>query len=179
MKLLRSSIVIVLIAFNGFAQKNVSVLEPSHAAALQKYLAAEKGVYFLQEHAIDDETLAEMRMYFGRRFKPYYLAADFNHDRVRDFALILSRAGKPTFDDEEEAAARIDDRNLRLVIFNGDRKGFYVAHVEDIEAPPACFINLSDGKKKTLYFGVYGSDADTFGLAPAGKGYIMEFDKPR
>lgn len=78
----------------------------------------------------------------------------------------------------EEAETRKDDQNLMLVVFNGTTKGgFTVAHREKIEAPQTCFINLTDGKHPKLYFGVYESDSDTFILAPAGKGYIVEHDK--
>ena len=172
-------VTLVLLALPAFvrAQKSVADLKPAHAAELQKYLSKDKSVGFLQEHVIDDETLKDMRKEIRKRMMPYYLTGDFNRDGRPDFAIILSRSGKPKFDSEEEAAARKDDVNLRLVVFNGTKKGFTVAHTEDLEAPLTCFINLSDEKKPRLYFGVFRSDADTFILAPAGRGYIMEFDK--
>lgn len=163
------------VGVNG--QRTVSELKPAHAVALQKFLSTHKGLGFLQEYAIEDETLADMRKYFGRGFKPYYVTGDFNRDGRSDFAMILSREGTPKFATEEEAEARKEDRNLALIVWNGTRKGFVFAHAEEIEAPLTCMIQMSQEKKPKLYFGVYESDADTFALAPAGKGYIMEFDK--
>lgn len=168
----------MLLAVSVLGQKSVDALRPKHAAELQNYLVTHEGEGFLQEHAVDDDTLADMREYFRKSFMPYYLTGDFNRDKVQDFAVLLTRAGKPVFATTEEAEARKDDQNLILVVFNGSAKGgFTVAHREKIAAPLTCFINMSDGKRPKLYFGVYESDADTFILAPAGKGYIVEYDK--
>jgi hypothetical protein len=41
--------------------------------------------------------------------------------------------------------------------------------------PNAAFIAFD----KRLYYGVFESDADTFILAADGKGYVIEFEKPR
>lgn len=179
LRIILAAVAIGFAATSCFAQKSVDGLKPSHAAALQKYLSTHRTASFLQEHVIDDETLASMRKEIRRGMTPYYLVGDFNRDGVDDFAVILLREGKPKFSSEEETEARKNDVNLQLVVFNGGRKsGFTVAHTEDIEAPVTCFLNMSDGKKRKLYFAVYESDADTFILAPAGSGYIMEFEKP-
>ncbi|HQX55170.1 MAG TPA: hypothetical protein PLP07_04535 [Pyrinomonadaceae bacterium] len=171
-------LIIMLLGSSVLGQKSVDDLRPKHAAELQNYLATHDGEGFLQEYAIDDKTLVEMRDYFGKSFKPYYLTGDFNRDRIQDFALLLTRSGKPVFATTEDAESRKDDQNLMLVVFNGSAKGsFTVAHREKIEAPLSCFIRMTDGKRPKLYFGVYESDADTFILASAGSGYIVEYDK--
>lgn len=179
MKALLATFTLLVVASCASAQKTVADLKPAHAAELQKYLAKDKTVGFLQEYAFDEEGLKYLREAFHKGMMPYYLTGDFNRDRRPDFAVILGRTGKPKFESEEEAASRKTDVNLRLVVFNGTKKGFTVAHTEDLEAPLTCFISLSDDKKRQLYFAVSESDADTFMLTPAGKGYIMEFEKPR
>ena len=166
------------LAASVFAQKSIDELTPNHAAALQKYLSAHKTLGFLQEHVIDREILAGMRKYIRRGMKPYYLVGDFNRDGFKDFALILSREGKPKVSSEEGADARKEDVNLQLVIFNAKPKGgFAVAYEQEMEAPLSCFLDMSQGRKPKLYFAVFESDADTFVLAPAGGGYIVEFDE--
>lgn len=83
----------MLLAVSVLGQKSVDDLRPKHAAELQKYLVTHEGEGFLQEHAIDDETLDEMREYFRKNFMPYYLTGDFNRDKFQDFAVLLTRAG--------------------------------------------------------------------------------------
>ncbi len=62
------------------------------------------------------------------------------------------------------------------MIFNGNKnETFTKAFVEDIEAPLVCFLNVEGTKKKTIYFGVFESDADTRIFTPVGKGYIIEY----
>ena len=161
MKLPLAISILFILANIAFAQSSVSSLAPSHATALHKYLAANRDVHFQPETAIEKKTLKEMRSYFGKSFRPYYIAGDFNRDRRTDFAVILSRGRMATFDTPEETEARKGDLELRVVVFNGKRGGgFEAAFAEDVEAPETCMV-LMDG---SLYFGVYESDADTFSI---------------
>jgi hypothetical protein len=160
-----------------FGQKSVGDLRPAHAAALQKYFVENRDRHFLPEHQIDNEDLKFMRETFGKSFHPYYATGDFNGDRLQDFAVIVSRAGSPKFEDPDDPDPRKADHNLSVVVFNGTRLGVYrLAHFQDVEAPLTCFIRVDDGRKKRLYFAVFESDADTITLSPAGKGYVAEPD---
>jgi hypothetical protein len=170
------------------AQKSVSELKTSHAAALEEYLSGHTDRVFRQEYGLDDEYLKTVRIDwgFGRNFKPNYAVADFNGDGFQDFAMLLNREGKEEWSPDLEEAERIHneynpDYPLTLVVFNGKKGGAYrVAFTKDLMGPSAAFINIStEKKKKILYYGIFESDADTFLLAPAGKGYIIEFEKPR
>jgi len=177
MKILFATVLLIVSTAAICAQKSVSDLLPSHAAALQKYLAANKDAHFMQEIVIDDDDLKAMRKYIRRGLKPYYAVGDLNRDGIRDFAVLLSGGRTAIFRNEEEAEARRNDVDLRLVIFNGTRKGgFTVAHIEEIEAPLESFIDIQG---RQLYFAVFESDADTRIFAKAGKGYIVEFEKSR
>ena len=163
----------LLITSSAFAQKSVSGLLPVHAAALEQYLSANKDLTFRQEYNLDDEYLKSVHEWMGKTFKPNYAAGDFNRDRIKDFAVLLYRKGACV---ENDLAPEQHNRDcpLRLVVFNGLRKGFRVAYMDDLIGPPAAFIRFD----KKLYYAVFESDADTFILSPAGKGYIMEFEKP-
>lgn len=166
----------LLFSMNAFAQKSVSELLPAHAAALQEYLAAHKNNGFRQEYVLDEEFLKAMRKYRSKGFKPNYITGDFNRDRIKDFAVLMTREGEPVKNDSGTETHN-PDYPLTLVIFNGLKKGgFRVAYNIDLMGPAAAFI---DYYQRSFFYGVFESDAYTFGLAPAGKGYIMEFEKPR
>lgn len=170
-----------------FAQKSVSELAPAHAAALEKYLSANKDRLFRQEYVLDDDYLSQIRRDwgFGAKFKPNYAVADFNGDKVVDFAVLLQREGKEEWSPDIPLNERVlnehnPDFPLTLVVFNGSRRGGYkVAFSRDLMGPHAAFINTAKEKGKvTLYYGIFETDSDTFLLAPAGVGYIIEFEKP-
>jgi len=145
----------------SYGQTSIASLPKAQASALKSYLKSDAKVEFMSERAIEPSTLVDMRKYFGRGFRPYYIAGDFNRDRRTDFAVILSRGRMATFDTPEETEARKGDLELRVVVFNAKRGGgFEAAFAEDVEAPETCMV-LMDG---TLYFGVYESDADTFSI---------------
>ena len=179
MKLILSSLGIFILFVTGFSQKAVADLKPSHAAALEQFLSKNKEYQFLSSKVIDAEYMKFIRESFGKTFEPYYQVADFNRDKITDFAIILSRKGV-----RKESGATSEEHKydypLAVVIFNGNKNGtFRKAFVEDIEAPLVCFLNVEGTKKRTFYFGVFESDADTRIFTPAGKGYIIEYpDEP-
>ena len=175
MKLILSSLCVFILSALCFGQKTVADLKPSHATALEQFLSKNKEYQFLSSKVIDAEYMKFIRESFGKTFAPYYRVADFNLDKIADFAVILSRKGER----KENGATSEEhkyDYPLAVVIFNGNKNGtFTKAFVEDIEAPLVCFLNVEGTKKKTIYFGVFESDADTRIFTPVGKGYIVEY----
>ena len=156
------------------AQKSVSDLPPSHAAALQQFLAKHAGLEFLSETVTDQSILKDMRKNFGVRFTPFYRSGDFNNDRVPDFAMILVKEGGPIGDQGvgiAETHRHLYD--LTVVIFNGAGKTYTPAFVKTTKAPRVCFLNTANEKRKRLTFGVYETD-EGFIMTPAGKGYTVQ-----
>lgn len=126
----------------------------------------------MSENALENEYLKEVYKWFKKPIKPYYAVADFNRDKVLDFAVILSRKGESKDLGKAFSIEHRFEHKLAVVIFNGDKKGgFTKAFIEDVKAPSACFINFED---KQLYFGVFESDANTMIFKPVGKGYIVK-----
>ena len=142
-------------------------------------MSSSNNLRFRQEYDLGDEYLKDVRKWMGKKFMPNYATADFNRDKMIDFAVLLYRDGKPEFTGEDGKEGPVTEHNpdypLRLVVFNGGKAGFDVAHTEDLMGPHAAFIAFD----KRLYYGVFETDADTFILAPKGKGYIIEFEKPQ
>lgn len=161
------SLIILLFMVTAYSQSSVESLDPKHAAALAQFISKNKDYKFLSEKVNDTDDLKYMRETFGKNFTPYYRTGDFNKDKIKDFALILSRHGESKDD---------GDHSLAVVIFNGQRNGtFKQVFIEKVEVPLTCFLNFDE----KLYFGVFESDADTMIFTSAGKGYIVEFpDEP-
>ena len=88
-----SIIFILIFGLSVLEQKTVADLKPAHAVALEEFLSKNKDYRFLSEKVLDADYLKEMRKYF-KNLKPYYNVADFNHDGVLDFALILAKKGE-------------------------------------------------------------------------------------
>ena len=175
MKLILSSLCLFILSALCFGQKAVADLKLSHAAALEHFLLKNKKYQFMSSKVIDAEYMKFIRESFGKTFEPYYQTADFNLDKIADFAVILSRKGR-----KKESGATSEEHKydypLAIVIFNGNKNGtFTKAFVEDIEAPLVCFLNVEGTKKKTIYFGVSESDADTRIFTPVGKSYIVKY----
>lgn len=157
------------------AQKSVSELAPTHAAALQEYLAQNPDLEFLPETSMDKETLKDMRKDFEPRLTPYYRKGDFNHDSIQDFGIVLIKEGGPVKTNDDLDEPYRDEYEMNVVVFNGQRRGGYKAVFrKKMEAPLVCFLYSSFEKKRKLYFAVYATDAG-FVMTPAGKGYIAEY----
>lgn len=175
MKLILSSLCVFILSALCFGQKTVADLKPSQAAALDQFLSKNKEYQFLSSKVIDAEYMKFIRESFGKTFEPYYQVADFNRDKIADFAIILSRKGER----KENGATSKEhkyDYPLAVVIFNGNKTGtFRKAFLKDIEAPLVCFLNVEGTRKKTIYFGVFETDAGTKIFTPAGRGYIVEY----
>ncbi len=168
-------IFIFILGLNVFGQKSVADLQKNHAIALEKFLSANKNYGFMSENFIDkdfgEDYLIDMRKWFKKPLKPYYIVGDFNKDKIVDFALILSRNIAPKKAEDSDYYIH----SLTIAIFNGGKKGaFTKAFSEDVEVPLNCFLNVED---KQLYFGVFETDADTMIFTPVGKGYIIEYPK--
>src|SRR5262245_56770935 len=81
--------------YSAVAQKSVTDLRPSHAAALERYMSANKKLTFLQEHNLSDEYLRSVHEWMGKTFMPNYAVGDFNRDKFTDFAVLVYREGEP------------------------------------------------------------------------------------
>lgn len=149
------------------AQRSVSEYTPAQRAALQEFISKNSTYQFIPETWFDENTLATARKDwgFGKNFRPYYQASDFNGDRLPDFAVILL-TGKSTSD---------PNSGMHVVVFNGVRGGRYrQAHIEHEDFSTALFINTA---RKRLHVGVM--ETDSLGcFVPAGRGYIVEPCKP-
>jgi len=157
----------------GRAQRSVSELSATHAASLERYMSENKNLKFRHEQNLDNDYLQSMRETFGKNFKPNYAVADFNRDKIKDFAVLLYREGKAVPNRGITSKEHATDYPLRLVVFNGTKGGFRVAYSKDLQGPDAAFIAFSTRK---LYYGIYETDSDTFILAPSRRGYTMKFE---
>jgi hypothetical protein len=156
-------------------QASIQDLGRSHAAALGDYLAKNSKNSFRAETIVDAAYLKYMRESLGKTFRPNYVAADLNGDRIGDFAVLLNRQGSTTNQPSGENASKehFPDYPLTLVVFNGMRGGkFRVAFSRDFDGPRAAFIHLTPGRR--LYYGVFETDSDIFTLVAAGKGYVVK-----
>lgn len=66
-------------------QKSIASLHPTHAVALQEYLAKHRDFDFVPETTCDRESLKAMREQFGARFAPFGLAGQvvLSHEIMR------------------------------------------------------------------------------------------------
>lgn len=145
------------------AQKSVREYTPAQRAALQVFITENPDYQFIPETWFDEDTLKAARKEwgFGKNFRPYYQAADFNRDRLQDFAVVLL-TGKNYQDPKW---------GLHVVIFNGVKGGSYrVAHIEHEEFSAALFIDV---QHRRLFVGVMETDSAGC-FEPAGRGYIVE-----
>ena len=173
--LLAVSFVLVVVLAPVFGQASIRNLSRSHAAALGDYLAKNKKNSFRAETVVDADYLKYMRESLGKTFRPNYVAADFNGDRIGDFAVLLNREGATTNQPANENASKehFPDYPLTLVVFNGMRGGkFRVAFSRDLDGPRAAFIHLTP--RRRLYYGVFETDSDIFTLVASGKGYVVK-----
>jgi hypothetical protein len=170
-------IVCVLVVASGsvFGQASVRDLSPTHAAALETYLSQNKTNTFRAESILDDDYLKYMRESLGAKLTPNYVVGDFNGDRIKDFAVLLNRAGTPTNLPTSPSSSKehFPDHPLTLVVFNGMKGGrFRVAFTRNLDGPKAAFISMTTARRKRLYYGVFETDSDMFTLVPSGRGYV-------
>ncbi len=171
------TIVFLFLSISTFGQKSVASLEPAHAEALQKFLQANQSLNFLNESsfdAIEDEMLKSARKDINTKLTPYYVAADFNRDGFRDFAVILSDDDLPKDQGEEFGESHRYAYKLMIVVFNGSKnKTYKPVFKKEVESPLVCFLNLTEEKKPRLYFAIYEAHGGVI-ISPAGSGYIAE-----
>lgn len=145
------------------AQKSVREYTSSQRAALQEFIEKNPEYQFIPESWFDEETLKAARNEwgFGKNFRPYYRAGDFNRDGLPDFAVILL-TGKNADDPKW---------GMHAVVFNGTKKSAYrVAHIEHDEFSTALFLDV---QHRTLLVGIMETDSAGC-FIPAGRGYIVE-----
>ena len=110
---------VLLVSF-AQAQKSINNLPSAHRAVLAKYLKEHRAYRFATEDRFDAETLKYMRREPKGQL-PYYISGDFNRDGRKDFAVVVVKPGKPNVNDEKSSM---------LLIFNGAKKGYKLAHTE-------------------------------------------------
>jgi hypothetical protein len=171
------TIVFLFLSISAFGQKSVASLETAHAEALQKFLQANQNLDFLNESSFDareDEMLKSARKDINTKLTPYYVAADFNRDGFRDFAVILSDDDPPKDQGEEFGESHRYEYKLMIVVFNGSKnKTYKPVFKKQVESPLVCFLNLTEEKKPRLYFAIYETHGGLI-ISPAGRGYIAE-----
>lgn len=172
---MKAVLFVIFILFSvvwGHAQKSVASLDPAHALTLEGFLSKNKNLNFMSERLFDKETLEFVRKHVRANLTPYYIKGDFNKDKIQDFGVILMNDVRPQKDPDLSEPHNLI-YTLTIAIFNGSKNGTYKnAFTKQIEVPLVCFLNVEE---KQLYFGVAESDAHTFIMTPAGKGYIVEF----
>ena len=178
MKMFVAQIVIILfLSLPAFGQKSVASLEPAHAETLQKFLQANQNLDFIAESSFDaaeDGTLKFARQHINSKLTPYYLAADFNRDGFRDFAVILSGDDPPKDQGKGFSESHRYNYKLMIVVFNGSKnKTYKPVFKKQVESPLVCFLNMTTEKKPRLYWGIVETD-ESFYISPAGNGYLAE-----
>jgi hypothetical protein len=174
MKMILSCLFVFIFSVFCHGQRTIADLKPQHANVLKEFLTKNKQYKFLSSSVINPKYMKFIRESFGETFKPYYQVADFNNDKIPDFAVILSRNGKRK-DSGATSEEHRYDYPLAIVIFNGNKNGSYTkAFVQDLEAPHVCFLKIEETKKKTLYFGIFETDDVRF-FTPVRNGYVVKY----
>ena len=168
---------VLVFSVSVFSQTSVTDLQPRHRAALDNYLKTRAGASLRLETILDRKYLDYMSETLGSGFKPNYAVGDFNRDKKTDFAVLLSRPGKPKNvnpEDKSQSGEHFPDFPLALVVFNGGPGStFKRAFTMDLYGPRASFIHF-DNAARRLYFGIFETDSDTFSLVPRGAGYRVK-----
>ena len=169
-------LLILVLSLSAFGQRSIADLQPQHREALKNYLKTRTSMSLRLERVVDREYLASMIEFLGAGLKPNYAVGDFNGDRRTDFAVLLTRPGKPrNFPAGEEARSseHFPDYPLHLVVFNGaPGSAFKPAFSMNFFGPNASFLQFNK-KSKRLYYGVYETD-NMFSLLPRGSGYRVK-----
>lgn len=89
-------------------------LKNEHAAAVKNYIGTKKNLRpALRADCKNKFGLESLRQSAGNSAHPYYAAADFNRDKITDFAVVLYDSSQKT------------DERFTLLIFNGTKSGAY------------------------------------------------------
>ncbi|MGI8788558.1 MAG: hypothetical protein ACR2HG_12445 [Pyrinomonadaceae bacterium] len=140
------------------AQTSISDLNATHAAVLKNWLATKKGWRLALEKDYEKTNLELLRGE-DKNLRPFYVAADFNHDKKEDFAVILTNGkGKCSV---AVFNAPFDSKKVQSPAFFTDK----------IEAGDIVYFNENT---KLLLVGPYASDAG-FMLRPNGKTYKVAY----
>ena len=104
-------------AGNGFAQKAANQfahLNAAQTATVKSYIGQKKNLRpALRADCKNKFGLESLRQSAGNAAHPYFAAADFNRDKIADFAIVL-------YDSSRKADAR-----FTVLIFNGSKSGAY------------------------------------------------------
>lgn len=149
---------VCLFAANNFGQTKTpdyfAHLKAEHAAAVKNYIGAQSNLRPAQTADCKNKSGLDLfRQTAGKRgAHPYYAVADFNRDKVADFAVVL-------YDSKAKAAER-----FTILIFNGAKSGAYkLAHKTagaDLRQGVIWTDGFStDGTKITVTAGEYQTDA--------------------
>ena len=106
----------VACAANGLAQKakdQFAHLKAEHKAAVKNYIGAKNLRPAMRVDCQNKFGLESLRRNAGSAAHPYYATADFNRDKIEDFAVVL-------YDSSQKADAR-----FTLLIFNGTKSGAF------------------------------------------------------
>ena len=145
----------------ALAQKrkdNFAHLQPRHRAVLKSWLARRTWLRPATENECESkDNLELLRRELKQRVHPFYSVADFNHDGLKDFAVLLVFKGK------EEMA---------LAIFNAPFKNSAPAYFErGFEKRGDIYIAYHYPVRRHLYLGVFESDYYCMTLIPKGRKY--------
>lgn len=104
-------------AENNFAQKAVNQfahLNAAQTAAVKGYIGQKKNLRpAMRVDCKNKFGLESLRQSAGNSAHPYFAAADFNRDKIADFAVVL------------HDSSRAADARFTLLIFNGSGSGAY------------------------------------------------------
>lgn len=127
-------------------------LKPEHATAVKNYVAAKNNLRPAQISDCKNKFgLDSLRQTAGKSAHPFYAVADFNRDKVSDFAVVLYDSKKA------------EDARFTILIFNGVKSGGYkLAHKTenaDLREGGIWTYGFSaDGEKPTVTAGEYETD---------------------
>lgn len=173
------SFVILFLSSITIGQNSINDLADNHQEHLAKFLKANPTYSFRSQNNLADDYLKNVAEWFGKSLTPNYATGDFNGDKVEDFAVLLKRAGKPSYKYSPKKSG-VDEHSpdfpISLIIFNGRNAGQFIKTFEaNLPGPNASFINVEKkNEKDLLYYGVFETDSDSYVLKPLRSGYVMQ-----
>jgi hypothetical protein len=151
---------------------------PQHREVLREWLKSKKYLrpaveeidssYFENGKVISEDDLQFLRETVGKDGYQYYSVGDMNHDRQKDFAVLLVDTRKPANKDEPDYFA--------LAIFNapfkkGQRPNYYEEKLYGISNSYIVFDKMIE---KYLFLGKFESDVYCATYYPKGKTYYFK-----